>query len=69
VPEARTARQQDPAALEAQIERTREQLTGTVDALGARLDVRARARAALPVAGAAATALVALLLLRRRRRG
>jgi small ligand-binding sensory domain FIST len=33
----------DPAAIEADIERQREQLAGTVDALTAKLDVKARA--------------------------
>jgi hypothetical protein len=37
----------DPAAIQADIERTREQLGATIDELGARLDVPGRAKEAL----------------------
>ena len=37
-------RSSDPAAIQAEIEATREQLAQTVDQLAARLDVRARAQ-------------------------
>ena len=37
----------DPDAIRAEIERTREDLAGTVDALQAKLDVKAQARARL----------------------
>ncbi|MGA9749224.1 MAG: DUF3618 domain-containing protein [Nocardioides sp.] len=64
------------AAKEAEVERNREQLAGTVDALQAKLDVKSRAQAKLqevkgrPVllagSSAAIVGLVALLWWRRR---
>lgn len=69
----------DVAALQSDIERTREELAETVDALAAKLDVKARLRdrattadgrpePALLVAGGVAVALVVVLLVVRRRR-
>jgi hypothetical protein len=49
--------QQDPEAIRADIERTRQNLTETVDALSAKLDVRSRAKAKVAeVKGSATTA-------------
>jgi hypothetical protein len=66
-----TSQQADPAAIRADIERTRAELGDTVQALAAKVDVKARARealarrpgAAVAIAGLAAgiTALVVLL--------
>jgi MYXO-CTERM domain-containing protein len=76
---SQTTGRRDPAELEAHIERTREDLATTVDALAARLDVRSRAAAEwrrvrhggapgpLLYAGAAAVLGVAALVLWRRR--
>jgi len=50
------------AQLEAEIEAQREQLADTVDALAARLDVKAQARTHAPQLAAAAAALVVVVV-------
>ena len=66
------AQAQTPEQIEAEIEQTRQDLADTVDALGAKMDVKARLRPHLPViagvTGAVLVGALTLVVVRRRRR-